>query len=397
MPFKSKAQQRFMFAAEDRGEVPKGTAGEWARASEKKPGGIKALPEKVKQTKTAGEMAEGALSDSKDKGSFITRHPNVAKLLGAAAVGGTLGVGHGLLKARAAKKLMQSQMPKVVAAFPNKIAGEMDDLEATLRRSMGGTVPKVDTASYVKPRYMGAASMRRARIGLGLGAAGVAAYGLHSALKKKNEPKTAGETDDIFTRLQQQNDRSATLRDTAGIKAKPSTKVPAHMRKSFTETYSHLVSPKNLRRAGIGAAALGAAGLGAYGLHRALKKDAPKTAGDIAEEVVNDRTHPALIGGLGLVPGYGLLLAAAGSSMGAPEGQRRRAVGQTLVGGIGGAAGGAGLGALIGNMLGHGMSGAEIGSILGIGLGAGLGYHDATRNRVKEASSLADSILAKKK
>jgi len=30
MPFKSKAQQKWMFAAEARGEVPKGTARRWA-------------------------------------------------------------------------------------------------------------------------------------------------------------------------------------------------------------------------------------------------------------------------------------------------------------------------------------------------------------------------------
>ena len=30
MPFKSKAQQRFMFAAEARGDIKKGTAEEWA-------------------------------------------------------------------------------------------------------------------------------------------------------------------------------------------------------------------------------------------------------------------------------------------------------------------------------------------------------------------------------
>lgn len=58
MPFKSKAQQRFMFAAEDRGELPKGTAKEWADATEKKKGGIEALPEKVKRKKTAAEIAE---------------------------------------------------------------------------------------------------------------------------------------------------------------------------------------------------------------------------------------------------------------------------------------------------------------------------------------------------
>jgi len=42
MPFKSKAQQRWMFAAESRGELPKGTAKKWAEHTPD----IKSLPEK---------------------------------------------------------------------------------------------------------------------------------------------------------------------------------------------------------------------------------------------------------------------------------------------------------------------------------------------------------------
>lgn len=45
MPFKSKAQQRFMFAAEERGDVPKGTAKRWAKDTPD----IKSLPEKKKR------------------------------------------------------------------------------------------------------------------------------------------------------------------------------------------------------------------------------------------------------------------------------------------------------------------------------------------------------------
>lgn len=45
MPFKSKAQQKFMFAAESRGDVPKGTAEEWAHKTKN----IKELPEHVKK------------------------------------------------------------------------------------------------------------------------------------------------------------------------------------------------------------------------------------------------------------------------------------------------------------------------------------------------------------
>jgi hypothetical protein len=45
MPFKSKAQQRYMFAAEARGDLKKGTAREWAHETKD----IKKLPERVKK------------------------------------------------------------------------------------------------------------------------------------------------------------------------------------------------------------------------------------------------------------------------------------------------------------------------------------------------------------
>jgi len=41
MPLKSKAQQGWMFAAEERGELPKGTAKEWAHHTKN----IKSLPQ----------------------------------------------------------------------------------------------------------------------------------------------------------------------------------------------------------------------------------------------------------------------------------------------------------------------------------------------------------------
>ena len=47
MPFKSKAQQRFMFAAESRGDVKPGTARKWAHETKN----MKRLPEKVKKRK----------------------------------------------------------------------------------------------------------------------------------------------------------------------------------------------------------------------------------------------------------------------------------------------------------------------------------------------------------
>lgn len=47
MPFKSKAQQRFMFAAEERGDVPEGTAKRWAHHTKN----IKKLPEHKHKSK----------------------------------------------------------------------------------------------------------------------------------------------------------------------------------------------------------------------------------------------------------------------------------------------------------------------------------------------------------
>jgi len=55
MPFRSKAQQRWMFAAESRGEVPKGTAERWAHDTPD----IKRLPQKKSPRKDAGRKKNG--------------------------------------------------------------------------------------------------------------------------------------------------------------------------------------------------------------------------------------------------------------------------------------------------------------------------------------------------
>jgi len=51
MPLKSKAQQRYMFAAESRGELPKGTALRWAHETQAAGQDLKKLPNKVKKKK----------------------------------------------------------------------------------------------------------------------------------------------------------------------------------------------------------------------------------------------------------------------------------------------------------------------------------------------------------
>ena len=49
MPYKSKNQQRFMYAAEERGDVEEGTASRWSKETKD----IKGLPERVKAKKAA--------------------------------------------------------------------------------------------------------------------------------------------------------------------------------------------------------------------------------------------------------------------------------------------------------------------------------------------------------
>ncbi len=51
MPLKSKAQQRFLFAAQARGEVPKGTAEKFVAETPKSK--LKALPEYAEKDKKA--------------------------------------------------------------------------------------------------------------------------------------------------------------------------------------------------------------------------------------------------------------------------------------------------------------------------------------------------------
>ena len=55
MPFQSKAQQRYMFAAEGRGELPKGTARRWAHETKN----IKRLPNRKKCRKVAKKRRPG--------------------------------------------------------------------------------------------------------------------------------------------------------------------------------------------------------------------------------------------------------------------------------------------------------------------------------------------------
>ena len=49
MPYKSKSQQRYMYAAEERGDVEEGTASRWSKETKD----VKGLPERVKAKKAA--------------------------------------------------------------------------------------------------------------------------------------------------------------------------------------------------------------------------------------------------------------------------------------------------------------------------------------------------------
>jgi len=68
MPFKSKAQQRFMFAAEKRGDLPEGTAEEWAHHTPN----IKALPEHVKKKKKKKKTEDQHAKAAEDQ-----THPDI--------------------------------------------------------------------------------------------------------------------------------------------------------------------------------------------------------------------------------------------------------------------------------------------------------------------------------
>jgi hypothetical protein len=56
MPFKSKAQMRWMFAAEKRGEVKKGTARRWAHETPSR----KKLPNRLGAALKRGKKKKGA-------------------------------------------------------------------------------------------------------------------------------------------------------------------------------------------------------------------------------------------------------------------------------------------------------------------------------------------------
>lgn len=122
MPFKSKAQMRWMFANENKGEVPKGTAEEWA----KKTKNIKNLPEKVekdkmeKESELRREIARGYF----EKKSFIGIGTGIGGLLGALMANkghGWEGAGLGALKGLGTD--LGAQAGSYLTSVPGAIGG----------------------------------------------------------------------------------------------------------------------------------------------------------------------------------------------------------------------------------------------------------------------------------
>ncbi len=90
MPFKSKSQQRFLFAAESRNDVPKGTAERWAKETPD----IKKLPERVRKKSAAYEIGvelaltdTGLLKTAAAAAVSTSVVPGIQRLLGSAGKG----------------------------------------------------------------------------------------------------------------------------------------------------------------------------------------------------------------------------------------------------------------------------------------------------------------------
>ena len=286
MPFKSKAQQRFMFAAEKRGDVPKGTAGEWARASGKKPGGIKALPEKVK--KTAEEMAESVVKiaitiPANQRKSFTETYSHLVSPknlrragIGAAALGAA-GLGaYGLHQAL--------KKPGGIKTLPEKVkktAGEM--AESLIKQGLDiWDFDQDDPAAWDRHREMLVERVRKA-------AEAEAAAELQRGVEWRERLKLPPKLDEAHRKAVEASIPTKSLHpeaappEAAPPKAAPPKAAPrtmsgtgAQAEQNVKDLASHLKPRYSRARIGL---ALGAAGLGGYGLYRALKKDEPKTAG----------------------------------------------------------------------------------------------------------------------
>lgn len=99
MPIKSKAQQRFLFAAEARGELPEGTAERWVEHTHTD---LKKLPEHVKKKKKKHGHVKHAFAEGFEKVARIKLLDNPKTLeyagLGTLAAFPAMDIAHGVKK-----------------------------------------------------------------------------------------------------------------------------------------------------------------------------------------------------------------------------------------------------------------------------------------------------------
>jgi len=450
MPFKSKAQQRFMFAAESKGELPKGTAKEWADATEKKKGGIEALPEKVKMKKSADEMAKIALTrwqkelnlnDVGETGKMFA-HPSLTRDM-----------------ENAMTQQMAMDAPKGV--YKTILSPSFTDASESLAETMANEGKASWLSTFRKRVYPGkdpligkqearqdmAKDFRNQRF---------------QDLAREQQEAAAWETQKAWEAQAAQDAAEELASQPPAPKAPPAPPKPSkslvHVPSEVGESAARAGSKsKFLRNLGIGGAAVGALGLGGYGAYRALRKDdgAPtkeesikKSAAEIAEKVCTpeekakcckgdsekkdekkdekkedkgnpfakeesakqasfckrareERMDPRMVGALSALPNIGLIAGPIAAGIGAPEGRGALAVGGNLLGQVGGAMGGGAAGLTLGAIL-DVMTGGRtqgklpmtlggLGALAGTGVGGGYGYHLATKDRESKEAACSSS------
>jgi len=147
MPFKSKRQQRFMFAAEERNDVPKGTAKRWARETPN----IKKLPEKVRKKKADFEKQARELGEKVAQWWMHALRYGGPAAAGAylagpgyrmeGALGGAL-AGHFLGKGLGEYGYLRSQ-PGVAKAIKGGVPWQQAAESIRAGRAIGGSAPAV--------------------------------------------------------------------------------------------------------------------------------------------------------------------------------------------------------------------------------------------------------------
>jgi len=267
MPFKSKAQQRFMFSAESRGEVPKGTAKEWADSTPS----IKKLPEKVRE-KGAGILEKDATSrymaemekvlpDSAasaraqrailhDAQASIAAGPGSDYASSPAAIGrrkaidAGIGKGHDVLKQQHAWEEARAKAPI------DYRHGVMSDT-----RGQSGSY---DLHNHINERAPGEFS--------------------RAQLPSRNRERLLSYADDVKGYAEHNAPRRAARAQEKAERAAFDAAMASEANKPFNR-FVRSVGEHPVRAGLIGAGTLGALGLGAYGLHRAFGDDKePKVA-----------------------------------------------------------------------------------------------------------------------